>query len=313
MTLLRDIETAAVDSAIPLPDLLRKCKVLAQRLKHSELATWTSHELNGYPDNVDVPDYRCLSPGPSLGHFVGSFGRQLRNAPLPTTSLPKRFQELVGERKFRQPVGTLVGMLEAKEGTLMWKWPAELVTYMSHRYYEDFALVDAFQIITPAGIKGILDTIRTRILEFTLAIQTDDPDAGEALPNAPPPLPAQRLNQYFHTTIIGGQANLGNMGPATIGHGNVATGKYSPGAGDDALKSILQQLRTETQSLPDDDQNEALDAIAKIETHASKDKPDLQRLKQYVELYATLATVTSPTLTKLIEHFGPAFAALFNG
>jgi hypothetical protein len=55
MTLLRDIQEAALDSKVNLADLLRKCKVLAARLKHEEFATWVDWELNGYPERKMLP------------------------------------------------------------------------------------------------------------------------------------------------------------------------------------------------------------------------------------------------------------------
>lgn len=61
MGLLRDIQDAAADSKASLPDLLRKRKLLAARLKHAELDTWVSHELNGYPNDDMLPSYRHLA------------------------------------------------------------------------------------------------------------------------------------------------------------------------------------------------------------------------------------------------------------
>jgi len=55
MTLLRDIQEAAVDSTVNLTDLLRKCRVLAARLKHHEFATWVDREVNGYRDRKMLP------------------------------------------------------------------------------------------------------------------------------------------------------------------------------------------------------------------------------------------------------------------
>jgi hypothetical protein len=73
MTLLREIEAAATTSKEPLADLLRRCKVLAARLKHAELGQWADRELNGYPDNQNVPRYRIVSTPISKGTLVGTW------------------------------------------------------------------------------------------------------------------------------------------------------------------------------------------------------------------------------------------------
>ena len=60
MSLLREIQDAAVDGTSDLESLLRKCRVLATRLKHDELKNWVTWELDGYPAEVPLPDYRKL-------------------------------------------------------------------------------------------------------------------------------------------------------------------------------------------------------------------------------------------------------------
>jgi len=44
MTLLQEILDSALRSDVPLTDLLRRCKVLSSRLRHSELGAWADLE-----------------------------------------------------------------------------------------------------------------------------------------------------------------------------------------------------------------------------------------------------------------------------
>ncbi|MBF0290686.1 MAG: hypothetical protein HQK86_00860 [Nitrospinae bacterium] len=47
MSLLRDIQTAAVAPDTDVATLLRKCKILAVRLGNDDFKAWVDHELNG--------------------------------------------------------------------------------------------------------------------------------------------------------------------------------------------------------------------------------------------------------------------------
>ena len=87
LTLLEEIQNAAVDASIDLRTLLRKCKVLAARLGNGPLEEWLVWESNGYPENADVPDYR-IWPLEVKGHFSGPFGSGIKNAPIPNAVLP---------------------------------------------------------------------------------------------------------------------------------------------------------------------------------------------------------------------------------
>lgn len=63
MTLLEDIQNAAIDAKSDLGTLLRKCKLLAARLGSQQLEDWVLWESNGYPADVNVPDYRIWPLG----------------------------------------------------------------------------------------------------------------------------------------------------------------------------------------------------------------------------------------------------------
>jgi hypothetical protein len=60
MKLLDQIEQGAVDDAVPIGTLLRKCLVLAHRLNSKPATDWVERELNGYGPDDELPDYRKL-------------------------------------------------------------------------------------------------------------------------------------------------------------------------------------------------------------------------------------------------------------
>ena len=76
MILLEQLQEAAVDPNSDLGEVLRRCKVLAARLKSPQLEDWLLWESNGYPDDVDLPDYRVW-PVVVKGHFAGPFGSEI--------------------------------------------------------------------------------------------------------------------------------------------------------------------------------------------------------------------------------------------
>ena len=88
MTLLRDIQDAAIDTNSDISFLLRKCKVLAARLGNSEFKNWVDQELNGYKNLESLPDYRFFY-GRSKGHFSGPYGSGIKNADIPLSCIDK--------------------------------------------------------------------------------------------------------------------------------------------------------------------------------------------------------------------------------
>jgi hypothetical protein len=97
--------------------------------------------------------------------------------------------------------------------------------------------LSAWQVIPRGGVVGILDTVRTRILNFVLEIESEAPDAGEAAPGVHP-VSQERVNQVFHTQIYG---NVGNV--AAGGEG------FSQSSVSAVVQGDFNSLRTYLSSL----------------------------------------------------------------
>jgi hypothetical protein len=111
MDLLADIQTAAVDPTHTLSDLLRKCQILAFRLRHEPFKEWVAHELNGYPDEATLPTYR----GPLRGHIkadlAGSFGSGAKNVHVPLSNIPEEVRDKATSFNFYQGVAMLEALV----------------------------------------------------------------------------------------------------------------------------------------------------------------------------------------------------------
>jgi hypothetical protein len=226
VSLLREIQNAAVDGSSDLETLLRKCRVLATRLKHEELKKWVGWELDGYPADVPLPAYRkCL--GQCFGHFVGVRGRAIKNCPIGLSDIPQEFRDVMSHRVFREGVGGLKNLVDTVDGpTLQFAWPAEATDIVRPRNLaDDFVLAQGWINIDKNHVVGILSTVRNRILNFALEIEAAYPDAGEAAPGTTP-VPKEVVNQIFNQTFNAPVANVAS------GHAIQQTGTINIQQGD---------------------------------------------------------------------------------
>ena len=207
MSLLRDIQAAAIDPNTDVSTLLRKCKILAVRLGNEEFKKWVDSELNGY-QNVDaLPDYRILNTE-SRGDFSGAFGRNLTNAPIPPSCLPKQFRDSVTKSYLRAPISAYDSLInKGDRNNAQESWPADVVAHFGEKIYQDMNCLSAWKVIPYNALVALVDTIKTRVLNFVLEIEGEAPDAGEAPPNVQP-LPQERISQVFNTFISGNVQNV---------------------------------------------------------------------------------------------------------
>ena len=206
MSLLRDIQDAAINSEIDISTVLRKCKVLAVRLGNENFKNWVDQELNGYNNIDNLPDYRILSVD-SKGYFSGGSLR-VNNANIPLIFIPEQFRESLSNAYCVQPISEYESLLKSsKSENFQEQWPSELVVAYGNRIYQNQTCISAWKVIPYGSIVSLVDSVRNRVLNFVLEIESEAPDAGEALLNKPP-LPQDRVTQFFNTNIYG---NVGNI------------------------------------------------------------------------------------------------------
>jgi len=209
MTLLRDIQDAAVGSKEPITNLLRRCKILAVRLNSAEFGKWVELELNGYESEKDLPSYRVL-PVRSLGHFSGPFGSGLKNAPIPSGCIPEKFREIVTTAYAMQAISAYEDLVRKPDaGSFQSPWPADVTARFGQEIYQNMNCISAWQEIPRGAIVELLDAVRNRILSFALDIEKLAPTAGESMPGDVP-IASDKVHQVFHMTIYG---NVGNVAP----------------------------------------------------------------------------------------------------
>lgn len=240
MSLLREIQDAAIDSKTDLAVLLRKCKVLAARLGSPEFKQWVENELSGYDDIESLPDYRVVRVN-SKGHFSGPFQSGLRHADIPLSCIPKKFHKNLSHSYLNQPVASMESLIkDSKSGTLQEPWNPDLVAYVGQRIYKGMNCMEAWKVIPSSAMVAALDAVRNRVLNFVLEIEAESPAAGEAEVNSNP-VPQEKVHQIFNTYITGNVQNV------ATGSTNVKQKAFSKTENEKLFTDLLNALLKSTE------------------------------------------------------------------
>ena len=242
MTLLQDIQNAAVDAKSDLATLLRKCKLLAARLGSQQLEDWVVWESNGYPDDVPVPEYRAWSLE-VRGHFSGPYGSGIRNARIPTTALPKTVRPSYQRYECRQSIASIETMLSTAKGGTLRVSTGDLALVLGTKVYKYQNCMEAWAEFSANHLVEIANTVRNRILDFSLAVWKEAPTAGEPDQASGSKIEAKKVTQIFNTTVYGGSANLvGATTDSTVVF-NISTNDFS------SLEKILREQGVQSPDL----------------------------------------------------------------
>jgi hypothetical protein len=190
VTLLQDLVDGAAGDTVPVATLLRRLKVIAARADAAPLDEWITHELGGYPPAVTLPAYRRPLQLVVTGHFVGPHGQQAENVPIQALDFPQEWRSGFFDQWLRDPVARL--QQSAEDEYRLLPWPADAVHAAStlmrggriaSAVGPGMSLVAAYALATANVYVGVLDAVRTRVLDLALELEKTAPDAGR--PNAP--------------------------------------------------------------------------------------------------------------------------------
>lgn len=183
ISLLQQIKDATVDPTFKTADVLRLCRILANRLNHQAFKEWVDKEVNGYKREDELPDYRILKNLGCRGDFFGGFGSGVRNALIPLANIPKDFRESASLRYVRRSASVLENDVnqanQNNESIMRAIWPADLVVRLNYIVYENMVCGEAWTDIPTSAFVSILDTIKYRVLDFVVAINAEVPEVGE--------------------------------------------------------------------------------------------------------------------------------------
>lgn len=296
MSLLRDIQDAAIDSTVELAVLLRKCKVLAARLGNPEFKKWVESELNGYDGINNLPVYRIIKVN-SKGHFSGPFQSGLRNADIPLSCIDKQFHKNLSHSYLAQPIAAIESLVkDAEGGSLQEPWNPDLVAYVGREIYQNMNCMQAWKVIPASGFVAALDAVRNRILSFVLEIEAESPDAGEAPVNSSP-VPQEKVHQIFNTYITG---NIQNV---ATGSSNVNQNAVTEQANKELFKELLDSLhRTEA------DRTIVYDLTNTVEEMQSTQGTD--SFKKHYQNFMSILADHMQVFGPVVAPFLPALAAI---
>ncbi len=235
MRLIQEIRHDIVEPRSSLASVRRKTRLLAQELAAEELIRWVQDELNGYPDGRDVPAYRRLAAS-SVGFFAGPFGRAVDNYPIPLSLLPDNVREFASQVVLKNPVAEIEDMA-ARQMTGHERWPPEAVLLVRDKLELSggFVLIDARKILPSHALRGVLDSIQNRLLEFIITLEgisvgSDSEDPASEMPR-------EAVLKAFHTTVYGDR-NVIAIGPEVTQNFAIKPGN------EEALVSALQSAST---------------------------------------------------------------------
>lgn len=166
-----ELQREALDREVRVSDLLRKALVVSRKLRLGEFQGWIEKELNGYGRVDDVPDYREVAGQVRAWNPMRGW--------IPVLFPDPRQGELLSHRRCGQSIAELEHLMQGvdDESTLQMPFPQEIQQRLNRGFPFQ---TEVTLFVPPVALVGIVDTVRTVILNWALKLE-EDGILGEAL------------------------------------------------------------------------------------------------------------------------------------
>ena len=212
MSLLKTIQEDLIDDSSEISSILLKARVLAHQVQSPELRQWVVSELDGYSKSDNYPDYRQFNI-PLMGNFHGPFQSSMKGVAIPTSVLPETVNNFISPMLIGEGVGALQELLASDEREFRRFLPVELTLIARDRVQMSggMMLAESYQSIPRHLIIGILNNVKTRLLDFVLDLQDKSSGSGNsdvASPNADVVRNLVNINIYGDNNVVAGGENI---------------------------------------------------------------------------------------------------------
>lgn len=228
MTLLDELIDGATSDTMSTANLLRKVQVVAHRLDAHEVKAWAQRELVGYGPDDPLPDYRSSLWTPVKGFWTGPFQSTARQ-PVSAGSIPEDMRDALFKADLRQSLAEIEQLASGDDDPGI-SWEGQAIVAFNHWIQEglttgidNMVLFSATQTLTRGTLLGVIDTVKTTAMEFALALQTANPDAGTVNGPTIADEPVASAVTHIENHIYGDHAQVA-QGAAVTQHMTVARG-----------------------------------------------------------------------------------------
>lgn len=178
MALIHDIQTALLDENASVGPMLLKLRFLAAKLDTDILEEWVQYEAEGYPDDVDVPEYRQAKIT-----YTGSFAdiaKQISNVSIPSGLVSSIAGDQWVNYKIRDGLPLIESQIAAaKDGSHFGIDSSNLKVLLQDKIYQGMAIVEIDSKIDTGAFARVQHAVRAKTLDFTLKLEKRVPSVVE--------------------------------------------------------------------------------------------------------------------------------------
>jgi hypothetical protein len=249
-----------------LTEALLKTKLLLHQVQRKDLISWVNHELTGYPEDAELPDYRNLESR-VMGNLISS-GWMANEQALPIMHLEENYRAKLEIAKLRESLALIQELATKPQHSVRRPFPPEANSTLGSKLGRGWRVQSAWCEINALSVQNILIQVRSRLLDFVLELKDSLGDATSEI-EIKEKSSELDMTSMFNNAIFGGNTTI------VVGSNNIQRVENNIIQGD------FNSLRRQLKHFGVDDT--AIDELHQIESRETSDAdPDKKSLKERV-------------------------------
>lgn len=240
MKILNELIEILADRNTGLDMCLIKAQILAHKLKNEEFKRWVNYELRGYPVGVDLPAYRMLNLV-LFGDISNGYHRYF-NYRLPLLDLSDQQIYRLTTRKVDESISSIEDW--ANKDDISFSIPTEACAIFSDSFNEGYYVERIEAKIGNGKGKEILTQIRSKLLEYCLAISDEFPDDINLTDTIDKSIKEFSSEQFKIIVQDNANIHIGNTLSQISNDTNISINKISSEDIQELIKAISEDRKT---------------------------------------------------------------------
>lgn len=166
--IIKDLANGEID----LQTALKRTKVLLQEFDDEKLLEWINYEMEGYPSDVLIPEYRRIPGQPFCSYIKGSMVNFMKytNVPLSLGNMPEDERETFYYTDIRESIAALTATLQEnkEKGREIGRTiPAEYYPYIAKCNNDMYMIIQSAEIrLSMPQILNIFPKVENKLLDI---------------------------------------------------------------------------------------------------------------------------------------------------
>lgn len=275
-SLVLELQRNALDNSVSTTDLLRKALVVARKLRVHDLVEWLNHELNGYPDDANVPSYRRLRGELRVHNPYHGW--------IPLTLDSVDHANALSNRQTTQSIAELDKIANSEAPNVYMRLSKEV----EYRLMQSMDIpLEPAVLLAKTQIHGLVSKVRNTVLDWALALE-EQGIMGEGLSFSP-----EEKEQAGNVTLNIGSlgAMIGSMQDSQMQQGTVNSSQtYTKPLDLTAISKVVDEIRASLNkgSLEKEDAAQVDSDLSSVEAQLRAPRPNAGVIRESLRSTRTI-------------------------